>query len=218
MANEWNEKSRENLNSDSTQKHHQEENNNGNIGREASAADFNAQDQVPGERGQFGTTAEHGSGSLKDRSTDGRHEIDLEGYQTGNVATQSGPSDQTTRDRWNQGTEGSPGQGYSDDYTSGRRSTSTNKDTMGPGGTGGASGENYGTAGNSAESQGVSGMHRTSGDDYQNQSSTNQIHNQGNTTVEGNPELNKPEQPARPGFTSNEDDFDEDDDPRNQLL
>lgn len=241
MAEEWNEKTRENLNSDSTEKHNQEENNNGNIGREASAADFNAADQVPGERGQFGTTAEHGSGSLKDRIKEDRSQLDLEGYQAGNISTQSGPTDQTTRDRWNQGTEGSPGQGYSDDYTSGRRQqnkpsrdsgvfetpenhgTAGNihgeaESTMGPGGSSGASGENYGTAGNSAESQGVSGMHRTSGENYSNQSSTSPIHNQGNTQIEGNPELNKPTEKDKPRFTSNEDDIDEDDDPRNQLL
>lgn len=200
MENAWNAKD-ENEKSDSTERHHQDENNNGNIGREASAG-INERDQIAGERGQFGTTGEHGSGSLKDRPK-----------QAGNENRP--PENQTTQDRWNQGTEGSPGKGYSDDYTSGRANTDPgNAGAMGPGGASSQSGENYGTAGNSAESQGVGGMYRASGQDFQNQSSANTTNNQGNTWTEGNPDLNRnPENKTR-----TESDFDDDDDPRDELL
>jgi hypothetical protein len=206
MGQAWDKRKPHDQNADSTENQKQNQQNSGNIGREE-GADINRQDQNRFEQGQFGTTAERGSGSIGHSGhVDGRNESDIDYGSQGN--NPAGNYTGNAEDNWKQGTEGSPGKGYSDAGTAGN---------AGPGGTSGQSGENYGTAGTSAESQGVSGTHRPGGDNYQYQPTANTTLNQGNTTIEGNPELNKPDQ-NKPGVHNMDEDFDDDDDPRNELL
>lgn len=105
---------------DPTEDQPADQNNNGNIGREESSN--SSVDQNPSEKGQFGTTAEKGSGALESpqayTAKKGR-----EGYnQTENSGTY-GRSQQEIDQNWAQGTEGSPGEGYQDDRISGRSSS-----------------------------------------------------------------------------------------------
>lgn len=127
MALNWDNQSRQGQSSDDIENQSQDENNNGNIGREE-AAGKDAKEQNPHERGQFGTTAEKGSGALDEQPqayTDNEglsreREPGQEGYnQTENSGTY-GYSQQEIDNNWAQGTEGSPGEGYQDDHTSGR--------------------------------------------------------------------------------------------------
>ncbi len=206
MGNAWDKRRPHGENADNTENQNQQQQNTGNIGREE-GADINRQNQPNFEKGQFGTTAEHGSGSLGHSGhVDGRNEDQIDYGSQGNKP--AGNYTGNAEDNWNQGTEGSPGQGYSDAGAAGN---------MGPGGTSGQSGEIYGTAGSSAESQGVSGTHRPGGDSYQYQPDSNTPQNQGNPWVEGNPELNKRDQ-KKPDIHNLDEDFDDDDDPRNELL
>ena len=206
MGHAWDKRRPQDENADSTENQNQDQKNSGNIGREE-GADINRRNQTSFEEGQFGTTAEHGSGSIGHSGhLDGRTENEIDYGSQGN--NPAGNYTGNAEDNWKQGTEGSPGKGYSDAGTAGN---------MGPGGASGQSGENYGTAGTSAESQGVSGTHRPGGDSFQHQPTSNTPLNQGNPWVEGNPELNKPGQ-KKPDIHNLDEDFDDDDDPRNELL
>ncbi|HXH98813.1 MAG TPA: hypothetical protein VNI52_00985 [Sphingobacteriaceae bacterium] len=127
MEQNWDKKSGQGHDSDHTENQKQDQNNNGNIGREE-AAGKNQVNQNPDENGQFGTTAEKGSGALDEQpeaysDNEGlarERETGQEGYnQTENSETY-GQSKRETDNNWAQGSEGSPGKGYQDDQTSGR--------------------------------------------------------------------------------------------------
>ncbi|HEY0899079.1 MAG TPA: hypothetical protein VGD90_07080 [Sphingobacteriaceae bacterium] len=148
-----------NENSDNTEDQKQNQNNNGNIGREE-AADITQRDQNSNEIGQFGTTAERGSGSI---GNSGHWDSTKENEYNAQGNTPPGNYTGNAEDNWKQGTEGSPGEGYSDAGIPASRR---------PGSTG--------------------------------------------ITSESNPELNKPS--ATEQKPQNYDEYDDDDDPRNELL
>lgn len=125
---DWNPKSRQSHDSDHTEDQSQDQNNNGNIGREEAAT--NSYDQNPAERGQFGTTAEKGSGALDQQPqayTDNQGRVREQGQEGYNQTENSGVYGQSQAEidrNWAQGTEGSPGEGYQDDNHSGRKNIS----------------------------------------------------------------------------------------------
>lgn len=132
MGLNWDTQSGQGQGSDHTENQRQDQNNNGNIGREE-AADKNAVDQNPAERGQFGTTAEKGSGAIENQpqaytDNDGLSRIREKGQEGYNQTENSGVygHSQAEIDRnWAQGSEGSPGEGYQDDYSSGKKKSDT---------------------------------------------------------------------------------------------
>lgn len=121
---------RQGYDSDDTETQKQDQNNNGNIGREE-AAEQNYTDQKQTEHGQFGTTAEKGSGALDEQpqaytDNDGlarERETGQEGYNETESSGTYGQSQRETDNNWAQGSEGSPGKGYQDDHTSGRNNS-----------------------------------------------------------------------------------------------
>lgn len=127
MALNWDTQSGQGQSSDHTKDQSQDQNNNGNIGREE-AAGKDAKDQNPHEHGQFGTTAEKGSGALDEQPqayTDNEglareREKGQEGYNETENSRTYGHSQREIDNNWAQGSEGSPGEGFQDDYTSGR--------------------------------------------------------------------------------------------------
>jgi len=144
--------------SDNTENQKQNQNNNGNIGREE-AADVTQRDQNPNEIGQFGTTAEQGSGSIHSGHWDSKKDSEYNAQRN----TPPGNYTGNAEDNWKQGTEGSPGKGYSE------AGTPASKQPGGPGG----------------------------------------------VTGKTNPDANPSKaQQNPPGY----DEFDDDDDPRNELL
>jgi hypothetical protein len=130
MEHNWDTQSGQGHDSDHTENQKQDQNNNGNIGREESAG-ANEINQNQNENGQFGTTAEKGSGALDEQpqaytDNDGlarEREIGQEGYNETENSGTYGRSQREIDTNWAQGSEGSPGKGYQDDMTSGRNTS-----------------------------------------------------------------------------------------------